>query len=281
MRVPQNLSFLAARGRHTASTLSPHSINDRTLTAAARCEMPESCPMYPTHDASHRASSGNATLCISLIRVAGSASASRLNRSRSASPPTSIRFSVVADITYCSNSRHLLSGQFFLSLPLPGCTATHFPEMIVVSNAFSISNRGTASASKIASCSSGFRKASDACAPASSSGRCSPGDELRPCATSHVGFEKPVRVVEKRDDQVEFRKIIFEALLQLAIPRKKNCHGSRLDGLHALGQSRRQRELRDVRITQNLQMRPGKLLPQRRQHRHRQDKITDRAATNY
>jgi predicted aldo/keto reductase-like oxidoreductase len=38
--------------------------------------------------------------------------------------------------------------------------------------------------------------------------------------------------------------------------------------------------LRNVWITQNLQLRPRKLLPQRRQHRQRQDKITEGASAN-
>ncbi len=118
--------------------------------------------MKPTQAASHSALLAAARIGFERVPD-GAAVANRSSRSPSASPPTSSKRSVVVLINSCKSSSHFASGQFLLSLPLPGCTASQRPGGGGFQNALVTVNRGVASGVVSASCSSGFKKTSVAC----------------------------------------------------------------------------------------------------------------------
>ena len=106
------------------------------------------------------------------------------------------------------------------------------------------------------------------------------GNELPHRTTAYVGLKNLIGIVKIGDNQIELGKIIRELFRQLAIARKKSSQCPRFDGLNTIHQPSGQRQLHDVRIAQNLQMRLGELAAQSRDGWQRQDEIADGSAAN-
>src|SRR5947199_46644 len=68
-------------------------------------------------------------------------------------------------------------------------------------------------------------------------------DKLCPRAAANIRSKNAVRVVKVRNDQIEFRKVIDQILLELAISRKESSEGACLDRLHAIHQAAGERKL--------------------------------------
>lgn len=147
-------------GRHMSEFVSPQSATTGVPTAAARWLMPESWPTKALLAANRAANSLSGKLRATRNRSTGTSDASRCRRSSSASPPTSNTFQSVSCATLRRNSSHKGSGQFFFSLPLPGCTAN--APFALRSRCSGKGIVGVAFAPKIASRSNGFRNKSAA-----------------------------------------------------------------------------------------------------------------------
>src|SRR6266576_6913655 len=107
------------------------------------------------------------------------------------------------------------------------------------------------------------------------------GDELRERTTGHVSLENFIRIVEVGNNDVELGEVIREFGGQFPVARKEARQTARLNRLCPIHQPARERQPHDVRVAENFEMRPGKLPPQRRDGRQRENEITDRAAANY
>ncbi len=107
-----------------------------------------------------------------------------------------------------------------------------------------------------------------------------PDDELLDQTTNHIGFKNLVRVVKIRNDQVELGEVIHQIRLKIAIAGEKPRQPARFDRLHPVRQTAGHRELGDVRITEHLKVRPGKLAAQGGNGRQGKDKIADGSAAN-
>jgi hypothetical protein len=107
-----------------------------------------------------------------------------------------------------------------------------------------------------------------------------PDDELPRRTPLHVRLKNLIRVVEVGNDDVELGKVIAQVFGQFPVPREETRQAPRLDGLHAIHQTARLRQLHDMGITQHFEMRLGKLLSQRGEGRQRENEIPDRAAAN-
>ena len=105
-------------------------------------------------------------------------------------------------------------------------------------------------------------------------------DELSDQTAADVGFENLVRVVKIRNDQVELGEVIHQIRLKRAAAGEKARQPARLNRLHAVRQTARHRELGDVRITEHLQVRLGKLAAQGGNGRQRENEIADGSAAN-
>ena len=108
-------------GRQISSSASAHKTRQGRPSAAARWDMPESCPTKATHDWSsprqfreRQALRDLSTAPAALPSPAAQAARLRPRRPRAADS------SFVEAVNREMNSAHLLSGQFFFSLPLPG-----------------------------------------------------------------------------------------------------------------------------------------------------------------
>ena len=144
------------------------------------------------------------------------------------------------------------------------------------------SSRGTASASKIASRSSGFKKTSVACTPSRVVRPMRPRDELRPRCNGPRSFGKsrPGRT-KLRYDQVELRESNPPGPPPVPVPRKKSASAPRLDGLHPLPSPPASASCAMCGYPSTSRGRLGNCRRNAAQHRQRQDEITDRAAANH
>lgn len=145
-------------GRQTSAELGPQRTTQGNPAAAARWVMPESCPTNPRHNWRYVASVGSGSSSANCRRAAGMSFPKSCSRSRSASPPTRRRFHPAFSISASISLRHFSTGQFFRSLPLPGCNASQSPVGIDTSADRGIVNCGVGSASKIDNCSSGLSR---------------------------------------------------------------------------------------------------------------------------
>src|ERR1035437_4029391 len=101
-------------------------------------------------------------------------------------------------------------------------------------------------------------------------------DEYRPRTTRHVVLKNFVRVVKVGNDDVEPGKVTRQIPGQFATTRKKARQRAGFDGLHAIYQPADLRELRDVRVAENFQMRLRELLAPRSDGRQGENEITNR-----
>src|SRR6266446_2568107 len=107
-----------------------------------------------------------------------------------------------------------------------------------------------------------------------------PGNELPHRTTSYIDLKNLIRIVKIGDDQIELRKIIRKLFRQLAIACKESSQCPGFNGLNAIHQPSGQGQLHDVRITQDLKVRFGKLPAQSRDGWECQNEIADRSAAN-
>src|SRR6266496_127862 len=101
------------------------------------------------------------------------------------------------------------------------------------------------------------------------------GDELAVLAAAHVRLENPIRIVKVGNNEVELGEVIHEFSGQFPVARKEARQTARFNRLRPIYQTVRDRELHDVRIAEDFEMRMGKLPAQRREGRQRENEITD------
>ncbi len=106
------------------------------------------------------------------------------------------------------------------------------------------------------------------------------GDELGAGAQPHVGSEDAVRIVQIGQDQIELRKVVRHVFRQPAAAGEKAGQRAGVNGLYAVHEAARQRELGDVGIAQHFEMRLGELPAQGCDGRQGQDKVPNRPAPN-
>jgi len=106
------------------------------------------------------------------------------------------------------------------------------------------------------------------------------GDKLPVQTAANIRLENFVRVVEVGDYDVELGKIIRKLGGQFPAAREETRQAARLNRLRAIHQSARERELHDVRVTEDFEVRLGELPAQRSDGRERQNEITDGAAAD-
>ena len=107
-----------------------------------------------------------------------------------------------------------------------------------------------------------------------------PDDELRFRAARHVFLKYSVRIVQVGDNDCEAGEIIRQRLVEGAVPGEETGERAGVNRANLVYRSASECQLRDVRIAQHLQMRLGKLPPQRREHRQRQNEVANRAAAD-
>jgi len=106
--------------------------------------------------------------------------------------------------------------------PLPGCTASQRPVLILVSKALATLSCGTAFPHRISPIRSrGFKKTLGGMKVLTIVRPVRPGDELPLSTERDVRFENFIGIVKVRDDQIELREIIDQVFREIAVPRKK------------------------------------------------------------